>query len=88
MFPRDIGMERGVDGGRAWIQFERAMWEIADHLVLKLNAAVKTLQGNQLFHVERREPVHFDRPNIAARAFDPKDFDILACQWIALHCLG
>src|SRR5215208_5641434 len=68
---RNEGVQRRIDGSRPRVEIERAMVEIADHLVFMLEPAVKTLQRLELLHIESRETVEFHRAEIPARSLDP-----------------
>ena len=81
-------MQRRVDRGRARIEVEGAMGQIAHHLVLVLDAAIKPFQGAQLVHVERGEAVELDRGAVAARSLHPQHLDVLPAQRVLLPDLG
>ena len=81
-------MQRGVDGGRARVEIEGGVGQVAHHLVFKLDAAIKPLQRPQLVHIERGKTIELDRGIVAARTLDPEDFDLFAGQRIFLPALG
>ena len=83
-----VGVQRRIDRSRARIQVEGAVRQVADHLVLELEAAIDALQRFQLLLVERRETVELDRADIAAGSLDPEHLDILTGQRVLLHHLG
>ncbi len=82
------GVQRGVDGGRAGVEVEGAVRQVAHHLVFVLQAAVQALERAQLVHVERGEAVELHGAHVAARALDPEHFGVGAAQGVALPDLG
>ena len=88
MLPRHEGVQRRVDRGRARVEVERAVGEVAHHLVLVLDAAIELLQAFELRLVERGEAVELDGADVAARALHPQHLDRLAGERILLHHLG
>ena len=85
---RHVSVQGRVDAGRAWVEIEGAVRQVAHHLVLMLGAPVQLLQLLELAQVESGEAVELHAPEIAARALDPEHFDLDAAERIALHHLG
>ena len=83
-----IGVQRRVDAGRARVEVEGAVGQVAHHLVLVRDAAIEALQPVELVQIERGEPVELHRAEVAARALDPQHRDRLAGQRIARLQLG
>jgi hypothetical protein len=81
-------MERGIDRGRARVEVEGRVRQVADHLVFVLDPAVELLEAAELVHVEGREAVELDRAHVAARALYPQDLDGFAGERVLLHDLG
>ena len=81
-------MQRGIDAGRARIEVEGAVGQVAHHLVLVRDAAIEALQPVQLVQVECGEPIQLHRAEVAAGALDPQHRDRLAGQRIARLQLG
>ncbi len=84
----DVGVQRGVDRCGARVQVERAVRQVADHLVLEIQAAVAGFQRLQLVHVQGRKAVQLDRTQVAARPFHPQHLDLRAAERIGHRDLG
>ena len=85
---RDVGVQRGVDAGRARVQVERAVRQVIHHLVFMRQAAIPLLQRIQLVHVERGKTIQLDGAQVAARALDPQHLHVVAGQVVAHRDLG
>ena len=83
-----VGMQRRVDAGRARIEVEGTVGQVAHHLVLVLDPAIEPFQPLEPGEIERREAVELHRAEITARALDPEHGDRLARQRILGLQLG
>ena len=84
----DVGVQRRVDRRGARVQVERAVRQVADHLVLVFQAAVALFERLQLVHVQGREAVQFDRTQVAAGTLHPQHVDLFARERIRHDDLG
>ncbi len=84
----EIGMQRRIDRGRARVEVEGAMRQIADHLVFMSGAAIDLPQLQQLLHIERRKAIELHGADIAARALDPEHISLGTTQRIGQQDFG
>ena len=80
-------VQRRVDGGGDGVVAEGAQRIHRHHVVFGVDAFVAALEREQLVLVERGEAGALDAAEVAAGAFDPEHFDLLAGEGIGLHDL-
>ena len=81
-------VERRVDRGGNGIVAEGAQGIHGDHVIFRVDALVTALEGEQLLLVESGEAGALHAAEVAARTFDPENFDRLAREGIDLLDFG
>ncbi len=82
---RQVGVQRRVDRGRARVEVEGAVGQVAHHLVLVRQAAIELFQAQQLVEIKGRKAVQLHRADVAARPLHPQDVHRRAGERIGLR---
>ncbi len=75
-------MQRRIDGSGTRIEIECAVRKETDHTVFVFNALIDAFQRVELVLIKRSKAVEHNGADIAARALDPKYWNLFAGQRI------